>query len=95
MRVFNFRRRKVGGIWFFKLGRLNFLLPLACLLREVTMMLSPHVAELLLPRLFEREAIFLAMESDLSGDAFFDVLVSDRMWRINSMIVRAVEAAQS
>jgi hypothetical protein len=67
MRVFNFRRRKMGGIWFFKLGRLNFLLPLACLLREVTMMLSPHLAELLL-RLFEREAIFLAMESDLSGD---------------------------
>jgi hypothetical protein len=33
---------------------------------RVTMTLSPHVAELLLlPCLFEREAIFLAMESDL------------------------------
>ena len=59
------------------------------------MTLSPHVAELLLPRLFEREALFFAMESDLSGDAFFDVLVSARMRRISAMIVRTVEAAQS
>lgn len=24
MPIFNFSRKKVGGIWFFKLGRLNF-----------------------------------------------------------------------
>jgi hypothetical protein len=64
------------------------------LLREAIVTLSPHIAELLLPRLFVREAMFLEMEPDIFEDGFFDdEVISNRMCRINSMIVRAVDAA--